>query len=62
MERHGFEIVRAIRGYKAGGIGREQLAPRWRWISDEDLETQTLFVIARRGRSRAAGSKSPGTR
>ena len=48
MERHGFEVVKVIRGYKEGGIRREQLAPRWRGISDEDLRTQTLFVIARR--------------
>jgi len=50
MERHGFEVVKAIRGYREGGIRREQLAPRWRDISDEDLRTQTLFVIARRSR------------
>jgi hypothetical protein len=50
IERHGFEVVEALRGYKDGGIRRDQLAPRWRGMSDEDLKTSTLFVIARRNR------------
>ena len=31
-----------------GGITRAQLAPRWRGISDDDLATQTGFIISRR--------------
>ena len=51
LERHGFEVASAIRGYREGGILREQLAPRWQSISDEDLRTQTLFIVARRAGS-----------
>lgn len=48
LDRHGFEIVEMIRGRMAGGIGRSELAPRWRGISDDDLSTQTGFIIAQR--------------
>ena len=48
MRRNGFEIVEAIRGLREDGVARDELAPRWRGMSDEDLATQTLFVIARR--------------
>ena len=48
LERHGFETVELIRGKRAGGIGRDRLAPRWRNMSDEDLATQTCFFIARK--------------
>jgi hypothetical protein len=48
MERNGFRILEVIRGRMEGGITREQLAPRWRGISDDDLATQTAFVVARR--------------
>jgi hypothetical protein len=48
LDRHGFEVVNLIRGKQAGGISRRQLAPRWRGISDEDLETQTAFIVCRR--------------
>ena len=50
LRRHGFDLVHLVRGPHEGGITREQLAPRWRGISDEDLATQTGFVIARRSR------------
>ena len=50
MQRHGFEIVQVIRGPRQGGLRREQLARRWRSCSDEDLSTQTGFVISRRAR------------
>ena len=44
----GFDVVTLIRGTREGGIAREQLAPRWKWIPDDDLATETGFVIARR--------------
>jgi hypothetical protein len=45
----GFDIVDAIRGFRRhGGISRAEHAKRWRSFSDEELATQTLFVIARR--------------
>ena len=50
MDRNGFEIARLIRGRKAGGIARAELAPRWRGMSDDDFTTQTAFVVARRRR------------
>jgi hypothetical protein len=44
----GFDIVTLIRGTRPGGIAREQLAPRWKWMSDDDLGTESAFVVARR--------------
>lgn len=52
MRANGFDIVTLIRGTREGGITRQELAPRWQGISDEDLATETGFVIARR-RTRA---------
>jgi hypothetical protein len=48
MQRAGFDLVRVLRDGPGGGVSRETLAPRWRGISDEDLATETAFVIARR--------------
>jgi len=48
MREQGFEVVCAIRGARAGGLPREAHAPRWRALSDEELSTQTGFVIARK--------------
>lgn len=48
LERHGFDVVAAHRGLRTGGLTREQLAPRWRGISDDDLSTWGAFLIARR--------------
>ena len=48
MQRSGFDIVHVTRGERQGGLARNQLAARWRACSDEDLRTQTGFVIARR--------------
>ena len=48
LEAAGFEVVQLLRGRKEGGITRAQLAPRWRGISDEDLSTQTAFLVCRR--------------
>jgi hypothetical protein len=50
LDRCGFDIAHLVRGRKPGGIERAQLAPRWRGISDDDLGTQTAFIIARRRR------------
>jgi hypothetical protein len=49
LERAGFEVVRVLRGSRDGGITRERLAPRWQGISDEDMATQSAFIVARRG-------------
>lgn len=48
LARHGFEITHLTRGRKEGGITRAELAPRWRGISDDDLATQTGFIVCRR--------------
>ena len=48
MQRIGFDIVHVTRGERQGGLARNELAARWRACSDEDLRTQTGFVIARR--------------
>lgn len=48
IEAAGFDIVSLERGRLPGGIDRSQLAARWRGMSDDDLATQTAFVVARR--------------
>jgi SAM-dependent methyltransferase len=48
LDRCGFDVVHLIRGCRTGGIRRDQLAPRWRGISDLDLKTQTGFFVCRR--------------
>jgi hypothetical protein len=48
LERHGFDVVHLVRGRHPGGITRAQLAPRYRGISDDDLGTQTGFMVSRR--------------
>jgi SAM-dependent methyltransferase len=44
----GFDVVRMIRGTRPDGITRSQLAPRYRGISDDDLATQTGFMVSRK--------------
>jgi SAM-dependent methyltransferase len=48
IEKSGFQVIDVIRGRKEGGIAREELAPRWQGISDEDHATQTGFIVARK--------------
>lgn len=48
LDRLGFDVVRVIRGHREGGITRAQLAPRFRAISDEDLDTWSAFMVSRR--------------
>jgi SAM-dependent methyltransferase len=48
LDGAGFDVVQNLRGKLPGGITRAQLAPRWRGISDEDLATQTSFLVCRR--------------
>jgi SAM-dependent methyltransferase len=48
LQRHGFAVVAELRGRAQGGLARHELAPRWRDIPEEDLWTQTGFVIAQR--------------
>jgi hypothetical protein len=48
IRANGFDVVELIRGTRPGGIARDELAPRWNGISDEDLATETAFIIARR--------------
>ena len=48
LRENGFEVVRAYHGYRRDGIRRDQLAPRWRSISDVDLNCYGGFIIARK--------------
>jgi hypothetical protein len=44
----GFEIVTQRKFLREDGVRREELAPRWADISDEDLACSGLYVIARK--------------
>lgn len=48
LDRHGFDVVEVQRGKRADGITRQQLAPRWSGISDDDLDTYGAYLIARK--------------
>lgn len=48
LEKNGFEVITDLRKIASGGITRDELAPRWRDISDEDLNCNTAFIIARK--------------
>lgn len=48
IEAEGFIVHRAAARRREGGIAREQLAPRWRDLTDADLDTDCLFVQAMR--------------
>lgn len=44
----GFEIVTQQKFLREDGVRRQELAPRWADISDEDLNCSGLYVIARK--------------
>jgi SAM-dependent methyltransferase len=46
MQEAGFRLVHQSRMRRDDGIRREELAPHWADISDEDLNTSALYVIA----------------
>jgi hypothetical protein len=48
LEKNGFEVMSVLRNFAGGGIARSELAPRWRDISDEDLNCATAFIVARK--------------
>jgi hypothetical protein len=50
IEKNGFEVISVLRRIATGGIARNELAPRWRDISDEDLNCSTAFIVARKNR------------
>jgi hypothetical protein len=48
MQNSGFEILHDQWFFRDDGIRREQLAPRWADISQDDLRCASLYVIARK--------------
>ena len=48
LEEAGFDVLEMQRGRRPGGLTRSQLAPRFRAMSDDDLTTQSAFIVARR--------------
>lgn len=48
LDAAGFEVLEVQRGRRMDGITRERLAPRFRSMSDDDLTTQSAFIVARR--------------
>jgi SAM-dependent methyltransferase len=48
LRRHGFEIRALLTGMRRDGIDRARLAARWRDISDEDLQCEGAFLVARK--------------
>ncbi len=48
LRRSGFEIVREVRHRDLSGLRRSQLAAEFRSISDEDLATRSVYIVARK--------------
>jgi len=48
LERMGFEVVRILKEQKVSAVRREQLARRFRDLSDEDLTTSSVYIQARK--------------
>jgi hypothetical protein len=46
IEEAGFHVVTHQKFMRKDGIRREELAPRWADISDEDLNCSGMYVIA----------------
>jgi hypothetical protein len=46
MQDTGFKLIEQMKMFRNDGIRREELAPRWADISDEDLNCSALYVIA----------------
>jgi hypothetical protein len=46
IQEAGFHVVTHQKFMRKDGIGREELAPRWADISDEDLNCSGMYVIA----------------
>ncbi len=47
-DKNGFDVIAVLQRAVSGGIDRSRLAPRWRNISDEDLNCAYAFLIARK--------------
>ncbi len=48
LEKYRFEIVADVKKQARSGIKREELAPRFRNMSEEDLNTYNAFILARK--------------
>jgi len=48
IQEAGFELIGVLPVRKAGGIGRSELAGRFRTLSDDDLSTASAHVLARK--------------
>lgn len=48
LQDAGFELVTHQKYIRTDGVGRDELAPQWAGLSDEDLNCSGLYVIARK--------------
>jgi trans-aconitate methyltransferase len=48
LQEAGFELVTQQKYMRKDGVRREELAPRWSDLSEEDLNCSGLYVIARK--------------
>jgi hypothetical protein len=52
LDSAGFEIVREIKSSDSSGLTREQLSTRFRQLSEEDLTTRTVHILAKKDHRR----------
>jgi hypothetical protein len=48
LERTGFQLLHSLAVTAGGGIERRQLAPRFRRLSDQDLQTSGAYLLAKK--------------
>lgn len=58
MSENGFALTIEMKRYiRGGGIPRSRLAPRWSYLSDEDLQCSGAFVQARKPQTNTASNR-----
>jgi len=48
IEKAGFQVIKALRNRTPPTLRRSELCREWRNVSDEDIETESLFIQARK--------------
>ncbi len=59
LEKNGFELVVRLGNSRDGGMERDELAPEWKSLSEEDLRTPGAFFVARNSKDPAPHTNSP---
>jgi len=59
LEANGFHVTCLMQAMRTDGIDRSRLAPRWRGLSDQDLNCSGVFVQAQQASTTSPGTRAP---